>query len=94
MNVTSLITADYENIAINIEDPAFRGRNQSSIGYEKVLFAGTDAVRCANQAIFSILEQFHGYKLVFFQLFACFFEIDHEVSFASAAGLAYYWSSV
>jgi len=31
MNVTSFYTADYENIAINIEDPAFRGRNTKPI---------------------------------------------------------------
>jgi len=27
MNVKSILAVDYENIAINIEDPAFRGRN-------------------------------------------------------------------
>ncbi len=29
LNVNKVLTKDYENIAINIEDPAFRGRNQS-----------------------------------------------------------------
>jgi len=31
MNVNKVLTRDYENIAINIEDPAFRGRNTKPI---------------------------------------------------------------
>jgi len=31
MNVTKVLTKNYENIAINIEDPAFRGRNSNPI---------------------------------------------------------------
>jgi len=31
MNVNKVLTKDYENIAINIEDPAFRGRNSNPI---------------------------------------------------------------
>jgi len=29
MNVNKVLTKNYENIAINIEDPAFRGRNSN-----------------------------------------------------------------
>jgi len=44
------------------------------------------AVKFADQPIFGISDHFHPYKLIFFQFFCLFFEVDLKISFASTVG--------